>query len=450
MLRASASTALLIAGLAFAPPARAAESEFSVRLEMLWSTPIIGATMPTQLGPVHNVSQGSGVVLSSTYATAAADPSFLADVVSPAAARPALLTVGTASAQPVTLSFKDDAPASRRFSFVPFARPPRAPFVLAAAAGTNGATWVGGFANAYTGIDSNGHLSAFVAKVDPSGRSIQERLYGPGEVRQILPQHDGGALILRFDGPARSWVSEVDPSGRLRSTTRLPGGAGLAMATAGADLVVAGMTGSHLGAGYHEDVVFWTLAPGGAPSGAHLLRPGLNTRAGENYGFVAAFPADDGAYVASAGSGAAGKPVQIALVSSDGRIVWSRTLADTISLRPYTSAVCTPTLLQLDHRSSLAACALDGAIHVYRFNQATGDYIERRLPLPACQAKGGAALFLTRSSNGEVRLSGSRASGNIGPSCSWTGRLTGVDLKAEGATAGALTELQAVSLSFNS
>ena len=84
------------------------------------------------------------------------------------------------------------------------------------------------------------------------------------------------------------------------------------------------------------------------------------------------------------------------------------------------------TLLQLGRSSALAACAHEGDIRLYRFARDTGRYTEDRLPLPECQGKAAAVLFLSRSSSGDIRLSGSRMGGNVGSSCSWAGRLVGL------------------------
>ena len=430
MNKAKALYTLIIAGLAQLTTRSLSAAMSPVQLEVTWSAPIVGATMPTQLGPVHNVSRGSGVALRAAYARPGGEQAYLADVISPSATRPALLLAGVTS-PPVILSFKGEASKPRPWTLLLSMQPPRDPAILTAAAGPREETWVGGFANAYMDIGSRDHSSAFLAKVDPAGRSVLETLLGPGTVIEVLPRPDGGVVALLKGSAADSRVVTVDSAGRVLSTTRLPGTDAASIASSGSGLVVAGLTRSRLGPGYHEDVVFWTVSATGSLSGPHLLRPALNTVAGSYYGQVDVHPAEGGVYVASAWGGfPSANPLEIAFVTSDGHVAWSRKLGDTLSSRPYAGVACSPTMLQLDRTSALGACALDGEIRLFRFAQASGAYTEDRLPLPACHGKGGAVLFLSRSPSGEVRLSGSRIDGNVGSSCSWTGRLVG--LPAEG------------------
>ena len=397
-----------------------------IDVELSWSSPIVGATMPTKLGPVRNVAQGSGVVLRAAYAGTGGEQAYLADVVSPSATRPALLPAG-ASSTPVILSFGRDASrdASPFVSF--FRRPPRDPAILTAATGTDGNTWVGGFANAYMDLGSRDHSSAFLAKVDPTGRSLLETVLGPGEVIDLLTRPGGDLVALVRESEVDASVVTIDPTGRIRSTSRLHGMNPASMAPSGLGLVVAGLARTPRGPGYHEDVVYWMVSAAGVLSGPHILRPALNTTAGAYFGQVDVFPADDGVYITSAWSGfPSPKPLEIAFIADDGHVKWSRTLTDTLPSRPYLGLACSMTLLQLGRSSALAACAHEGDIRLYRFARDTGRYTEDRLPLPECQGKAAAVLFLSRSSRGDIRLSGSRMGGNVGSSCSWAGRLVGL------------------------
>ena len=173
--------------------------------------------------------------------------------------------------------------------------------------------------------------------------------------------------------------------------------------------------------------MFQMVSAAGRLSGPHILRSALNTTAGAYFGQVNVFPANDGVYITSAWSGfPMPKPLEIAFIADDGHVAWSRTLTDTLPSRPDLGLTCSMTLLQLDRSSALAACAHEGDIRLYRFAHDTGRYTEDRLPLPECQGKAAAVLFLARLLSGDIRLSGSRMGGNVGSSCSWTGRLVGL------------------------
>ena len=417
---------LVVAGLAQLLTRSPVAAVSPVHLELSWSAPIVGATMPTKLGPVRDVAQGNGVVLRAAYAMAGGEQAYLADVISPSATRVALLPAG-ASSTPVILSFGSDASRGRSPLLSFFRRPPRDPAILTAAAGAGGHTWVGGFANAYMDLGSRDHSSAFLARVDPAGHSVLETLLGPGMVINLLARPNGDLVTLLRESEVDSRVVTIDRTGRVLSTSRLRGVNAAAMAPSGSGLVVAGLARTPLGPGYHEDVVFWMVSATGVLSGPHLLRPALNTTAGAYYGQVNVFPANDGVYVTSAWSGfPSPKALEVAFITGNGHVAWSRTLADTLASRPYLGIACSPTLIQLGQTSALGACAHEGEIRLYRFAHGAGDYTEDRLPLPECQGKPAAVLFLSRSPGGDIRLSGSRIAGNVGSSCSWTGRLVGL------------------------
>jgi hypothetical protein len=187
-------------------------------------------------------------------------------------------------------------------------------------------------------------------------------------------------------------------------------------------------TGSSQNRDYRDHVTAWIIDGSGKSLAQTRIRSSINKFEHSYYGKVSVVTTDDAVYIASNWTGLFdAQPVEIAKLSTDGKLLWSTLLSDTavaVETAARSWKVCSPTLAAAPNGSVLVACALDDQIHLYQLDRSSGAYRESHLPLPSCQIGHPAALFLAVRKDGAMTLSGSRPSSNVAPSCTWTGRLS--------------------------
>lgn len=309
-------------------------------------------------------------------------------------------------------------------------RPNRNPWIMSLAVGAEGALWLGGFSNRYTGIASDVHRDAYRAKLDSTGKPIWERNYGNGgwlAIESIAPAAAGGVVGVGRDMRA-SWLAKIAADGTLLLERRIGNGKGVAVVSLGGSrFLVAGLAGEGKAPAYQDNVSTWLLDEAGELHGPTRIRDAISREENSYFGRVAASAVADGAYVASIWSDPFhSQAVEVARVGLDGALLWRQALPDTVSSRKTkvtTFDTCDLALATLANGDALVACALNGWVQLYRLDHETGEQRTTRLPLPECQRAHTAALFLVVRSDGTVFLAGSRPDGNMAANCSWIGRL---------------------------
>ncbi len=316
-----------------------------------------------------------------------------------------------------------------------FNGPTQAPYVSALAAGMSGETWVGGASNAYMDFASSYHSDAYLAKVDAAGKPIWEMAYGNGGQRtiwSIASLATGDVAVVGREG----WggrVARIGADGTQLWERLLGNDLGSAIAPlSGGRLAVVGFeaTGSSQNRDYRDHVTAWIIDGFGKQLTQTRIRASINKSQHSYFGKVLLVTTDDAIYVASNWTGLFdAQPVEIAKLSIDGKLLWRTLLPDTVvaverAVRSWKG--CSPTLAVTPNGGVLVACALDDQIHLYQLDQSSGAYQENSLPLPDCQTRHPADLFLASRKDGTMTLSGSRPGSNVAPSCTWIGRLTAI------------------------
>lgn len=418
--------ALALSAQLFGTPAFAADARTGLQagLKILWEAPIVSGRDPNPvIGPSRD-TLGSGLILGPGYENSNGGLTFQGEILAIHARTPVLAYYPSTDVLKDATPIRLDAAISQGNLLD---QPPRDPQVITVEPGSNGSIWVGGFANAHMGIDSTNHSTALPAKLDRSGRPIWERIYGAGFVREVVPLSSGGAEILVAGDRGTSWTVEVEANGTPRTKVSIEGGIGANLAPVGqASFIVTGLTRGNRGPTFREDAAFWIIDGSGKANGPHSVRTALNTVQGSNYGAVSLFSDGDGAYVVSSWEDPFHpKPTEIAYITGDGRVAWTRAVPDSVAISTSGMAqLCEPTMTRLSSGDGLAACVLAGKIHLIKFDRRSGDFTTTLLPLPECQHSLYASLFFVQKPGGELYLAGSRPAGNVGPGCSWIGRLT--------------------------
>jgi hypothetical protein len=298
-----------------------------------------------------------------------------------------------------------------------------------------GMVWVGGATGFYTGIASDPHSLAYLARLDKAGVPIWERSYKVGNMAgavSMTPTATTNVLVAAYDGWSEpSWLAMIAArDGGVVWERHLGNGAGVAVAAVGNAFLVATFDATGTGSTYQEDVVVRRVNAEGQVGPPGVVRSAINRQRGSRYGRVGMSPTDDGAYVVSSWQVAYAqnpKPAEIAKVDADGRLVWKATIPTSFVANPDGVGVtfCDgPAVATLPDGDSLVACALKGHIHTHRFNRLTGKDRQANFPLPACNdAEDSVALSLFVRPDGQVLVSGTRPGGNVGPGCSWLARL---------------------------
>lgn len=297
--------------------------------------------------------------------------------------------------------------------------------------------WVGGSTHYYTGMASDPHSDAYLAKLDGAAQPVWERAYKTAWVPFVvgmLPTSTGDLVVVTQNGwLAPSWLAMIAASdGHVIWERHLGNGKGIAMVPAHGDrFLVATFEAKGAGKTYQENVSVYTVSADGQLSSGTILRQSINKYPGAHFGNLNMSATDDGAYVVSNWEDSALddtsrlKPLEIARVSSEGALLWSKELRVLLTDRGTATLCSNPAIATLRNGDALVACARNGLIHLYKFDRHTGSDEEGILPLPECND--GIlpnALFLFVRTDGAVFLSGSRPRGNVGPGCSWVGRLT--------------------------
>jgi hypothetical protein len=335
----------------------------------------------------------------------------------------------------VTLTLKGALPSGKLgFLSKIFSGSQQVPYVSALAAGTSGSIWVGGSTNGFHDIASAPHSDAYLAKVSTTGTPIWEMAYGNGGLKTIwgiawLPT--GDVAVVGLEGRS-AWVARIGSDGRQRWERLLGNDLGGAVAMLpGNRLAVVGFQAAESDQKIHQnDVIVWILDDSGKQLTQTRVRDSINKSKNSYFGRVSLVTSGDAIYVASNWAGIFdARPVEIAKLSSDGKLLWSALLPDTVistetTVRTWT--VCKSTFALIPTGGILVACALNNRIQLYELDQKSGAYTEHFLPLPACQAAHPADLFLNIRKDGTITLSGSRPSNNVAPGCTWIGRLTKV------------------------
>lgn len=310
---------------------------------------------------------------------------------------------------------------------------PRQRVIDALALGPDEVVWVGGASNRHLDIASAPHSDAYLAKLDRGGNPLWERTYGNDgqkDIESIAAMPTGDVTVLGHD-LSNGWLARIAADGRLVWERHL-GKSGwnhdnVVASLPEGRLVVVGFEATNPGAN-KEDLNYLTawILDG---SGKELSRTRVGTFSSD---IVTAFPSvavtRDAVYIATSTSNpSTEKSVAIARVALDGRLLWSIALPDTALVATGKTPKwksCRPTLAVLPNGDAMVACALDGQIHLYHLDKTSGDYQEMNVPLPACQAEHPAAVFLMVRDGATMVLSGTRPYGNVGPNCTWVGRLT--------------------------
>jgi hypothetical protein len=393
-------------------------------MEILWSTPISG----------EPPNWGTGLVLDKAATFPDGRLAFLAMQLESKTAQRALLLDAARATMPITVPLAlKGVPKSAALDFLGLERRV-APTPLSIAVGDSDNVWIGGMTNQQLSMASYPHADAYVAKVDQTGKPYWERTYGDGSrngIRHLAAMPNGEAIGVGFEA-WDGWVARFASDGRKLWVRRV--GTDVASAVAALDddrAVVAGIeaSGPSNAPDYRQDVVAWILDKSGQIVRRTTVRRRLNTSSIAHFGTIDVARTKDGIFVASQWSDSkTAKPTEVSKLALDGSLMWTAKLPTTISDADNIGRrrICTGSLTVAANGDAVLACALGGQIHVFRINLQTGLHAETLMALPGCQAGRLAALFPFVSASGEVFLAGSRPPGNVGPGCSWMGRLHGL------------------------
>ena len=316
--------------------------------------------------------------------------------------------------------------------------PSRVPIVGSMTIDNEGMVWVGGATGHYTGIASDPHSQAYLARLDSSAIPIWERSYKAGNVpfvASMTPTATGDVLVAATDGwLGPSWLALIAAKdGSVVWERRFGNGSGVAVTPMTDDaFLVATFDSAGKGSAYQEDVAVRSVTIKGEVGPPTVVRPAVSKQDGSRYGTIRMSPTSDGAYVVSTWEvpfeqdPAQLKPSEIAKVDTEGHLVWRATIPTgfAVNANQHGAAFCdNPAVATLPDGDGLVACALKGQIHTHRFNRFPGADRQGSMPLPACcDGEHPVALFLFARPDGQVLISGTRPSGNVGPGCSWLAR----------------------------
>lgn len=326
--------------------------------------------------------------------------------------------------------------------------------VSSIAVGEDGTIWLGGNINTFLDIGSGRHADAYLAKIDPAGRTTWQQAYSDGValgISSIALTRAGDAIVAgnAFSAyPDTSWLARIGADGKRLQEWRLGNNKGIAAVSLqdGGTLVIGfvdggvavGM-GSHRDAAlaavkagtYRDDVVAWTLGKTGQPQGPVSVREGIsrnnaNRGPGGNSGSIAMASAGNAAYVATnwfdlfrpAG-------VEVARIGPDGTVAWRQSLPETVvPMDEKRGSSCSPSVAALPNGDALVACALDGQVQLHRLDSRTGERRFVSLVPPECQKGGyGSQASLIAQPDGAVFVFGSGFGNDGDAGCSWMARL---------------------------
>jgi len=289
------------------------------------------------------------------------------------------------------------------------------------------------------GIASDSHADAYLAKLDKAAKPIWARAYRPGNVpfiTGIAPAENGNVAVVAGDGWfAPAWLALLaGGDGHVVWERRFGNGKGVAIEPVeGHRFIVASFDSEGTGSTYNENVAARTVSADGQVGDPTIIRRSINKSIGAYYGNIRMAAAPEGAFIVSSWEMSFSRdpprlqPSEIAKVSADGQLLWSRTLPDSVVTSNDGSGAtfCSnPAIATLPSGDALVACALKGQIYLHRLSPDTGNDEQGKLPLPQCNdAQHPVALFLFARKDGTVLLGGSRPLDNVGPGCTWLARL---------------------------
>jgi hypothetical protein len=430
------TAAIGIAGLLSAISGAIASDEQAFSLEVLWSAPT--TTVPSNNDPWGRTS--SGFLVGAQTTTSDGHVVFLGDRISSGNRSQALLFDAEQN-QPdnaTTLSLKGASPP-RNHGFLSGLFESNAvngkPYVSTLASGTSSDVWVGGRSNTYRDIASAPHSDAYLARIGVTGKPLWEMAYSKGGERNIssITPMSGGDVAVAGPNGRNGWLARISSDGKQIWERNIGNDLGSVVTSLPHDqLVVVGFeaTGSIQTGDYQVHVTAWIVDGSGKLLTQTQIRNSVTRSYNSYFGNIAVTATDSAIYIASNWRGLFdAQPVEISKISIEGKLLWSTRLTDTavaVETKVRTWKDCSPALAIMPRGDALVACALDGQIHLYELDQSSGTYRGSHLPLPDCQIKYPATLFLAIRPDGIMTLSGSRPSSNVAPGCTWIGRLTAV------------------------
>jgi hypothetical protein len=435
-------TAALGIAIAAVPLHAETFGDSSDSLQIVWSTPVVAdPPYPTEPGKFSLPERGLGLVLTGTAIWPDGHLLFLGSLVDPTSLATVLL-MGAELHGPddgqieLKLHGVKSTPATIWSWIFGENRNYGNPIIGSIAVGGINTIWLGGSTNAHTGLASDAHADAYIAKLDKSAKPIWERAYGPGNVpfvTGIAPAANGDVAVVAQNGWfAPAWLALLGGGdGHVIWERRFGNGKGVAIEPVeGHRFIVASFDSEGTGRTYNENVAVRTVSADGQVGDPTIVRRAISNSIGAYFGSIKMAAAPDGAYVLSSwgmSDTARLQPSEIAKVSARGKLLWSRTLPDSFVTNNDGSAAtfCTdPAIAMLSTGDALVACALRGQIHLHRLSGDTGNDEEDKVPLPECNDEiHPVTLFLLAREDGTVFIGGSRPPGNVGPGCSWLARL---------------------------
>jgi hypothetical protein len=418
------TTAIAVAGWLSAITGAVAADGNSFALEVLWSTPIAAIPLSRPAGTPYNPGPEPGSVFEAQAMYPDGRMVFLGSRIVDGKRVMALFAdpEHDPSNHAIVLALNGSHPLNLNLSSRIFGAKPR-PLTLAA--GGSGKIWVGGFSNSYEDFGSGNHSDAYVAEIDADGKTLWEKAYGNGGLRQIrnVVSLPGGGVGIAGEDAGKGWLARIGSDGSQLWERHLGIWKANAIASlSGNRLVVVGFetTGSSSSGDYQEHIAAWIVDGSGEILVQTRVRNTINTVFGSNFGHVSVVATKDAIYVLSAWMEFPhAQPIEVSKLSLDGKLLWTTSLPDN-------NARWSPTLAVNPVGDALVVFALDGRIHLYQFDQLSGKSRENDLPLPDCSKGYNAELFLAVRNDGTMILSGSPPELNTVPRCTWVGRLTEV------------------------
>ena len=211
---AAKATAIAIVGWLSAITGAIAADEHSFMLEVLWSTPIAAFPLSRPAGTPYNPGSEPGTVFEAQAIYPDGRIVFLGSRIIGGKRVMALFAdpEHDPSNHAIVLALNGAHPLNLHLSSRVFGAGPR-PLTLAA--GASGKMWVGGRSNSFMDLASGDHSDAYLAEIDADGKTLWEKAYGSGGLRQIrnaisLP---AGEVVVAGDDAGKGWLARIGPDG---------------------------------------------------------------------------------------------------------------------------------------------------------------------------------------------------------------------------------------------
>ncbi|NCC03963.1 MAG: hypothetical protein EOM37_07970 [Proteobacteria bacterium] len=412
-------------------------------LQLFWSAPIVvNSEEIAVVGRTHVPAKETGVSFLKAATTSDGHIIFLGKLFDPISYKTVLFKNAEQSGPKGVVSLALRGAAStfmgRTFGWGVSSHPT----ILSMAVNGPDAIWLGGATNQYEGIASSYHSDAYLAKLDGFGKPIWEKAYKTGRtpaITQMAIAASGDIIVVVQDYRSNEhWIALVNANdGQLAWEKHLHDVSGVTIAPITNDhFMIAGFTPVRDVPSHQEHVFVRTIDIHGELGPAIVIRSEPYAGSEINLGTIRMAGSNEGAYVVSGWEvpfqqkPELMKSYEVARVSPDGSLLWSKTLPDSFKLNPNMSGArfCSnPAVAILPNGDGLVACVLGGRVHLHKFDSRTGKNEQVNLPLPACNDdKRPVTLFLFVREDGQIWLAGTRPSNNIAPICSWMGRLAAV------------------------